>query len=181
MFLRSVKGKSRLIRQGMSHTSQAAKASHKMKFFIKDVFSKCDQIRSLMRIWSHLLKKSLMENFIFWTILTVFGNPGYAFVVLCMGVISFFAISFLSIFYLNYYFTAQKKKFSIKDFDFCSKYDQICSFLRIWSHLLKKFLRIHWRLLTILKISKKVFNVKCCLICKSVHILKAYLTHHTLR
>ena len=65
MFLRSVKEKSRLIRQGMSHTSQAAKASHKMKFFIKDVFSKCDQIRSLMRIWSHLLKKSLMENFIF--------------------------------------------------------------------------------------------------------------------
>ena len=149
MFLRSVKEKSRLIRQGMSHTSQAAKASHKMKFSIKDVFSKCDQIRSLLQIWSHLLKKSLMENFIFWTILTVFENPGYAFVVLCMGVISFFAISFLSIFYLNYYYTAQKKKFSIKDFDFCSKYDQICSFLRIWSHLRKKFLRIHWRLSTI--------------------------------
>ena len=32
-----------------------------MKFSIKDFFSKCDQIR----IWSHLLKKSLMENFIF--------------------------------------------------------------------------------------------------------------------
>ena len=28
-------------------------------FFIKDFFGKCDQI------WSHLLKKSLMENFIF--------------------------------------------------------------------------------------------------------------------
>ena len=37
----------------------------KMKFFIKDFFSKCDQIRSFLRIWSHLLKKSLMENFIF--------------------------------------------------------------------------------------------------------------------
>ena len=35
-----------------------------MKFFIKDIFSKCDQIRSL-RIWSHLLKTSLMESFIF--------------------------------------------------------------------------------------------------------------------
>ena len=30
-----------------------------MKFSIKDFFSKCD------KIWSHLLKKSLMENFIF--------------------------------------------------------------------------------------------------------------------
>ena len=32
---------------------------------MKDFFSKCDQIRSFLRIWSHLLKKSLMENFIF--------------------------------------------------------------------------------------------------------------------
>ena len=36
-----------------------------MKFSIKDFFSKCDKIRSLLRIWSHLLKKSLMKNFIF--------------------------------------------------------------------------------------------------------------------
>ena len=36
-----------------------------MKFSIKDFFSKCDQIRSFLRIWSHLLKKFLMENFIF--------------------------------------------------------------------------------------------------------------------
>ena len=39
-----------------------------MKFSIKDFFSKCDQIRSKLRIWSHLLKKSLMENFIFCTV-----------------------------------------------------------------------------------------------------------------
>ena len=32
---------------------------------MKDFFSKCDQIRSFLRIWSHLLKKSFMENFIF--------------------------------------------------------------------------------------------------------------------
>ena len=36
-----------------------------MKFSIKDFFSKCDQIRRKLRIRSHLLKKSLMENFIF--------------------------------------------------------------------------------------------------------------------
>ena len=36
-----------------------------MKFPIKDFFSKCDRIRSFLRIWSYLPKKSLMENFIF--------------------------------------------------------------------------------------------------------------------
>ena len=35
------------------------------KFSIKEFFSKCDQIRSFLGIWSHLLKKSLMEIFIF--------------------------------------------------------------------------------------------------------------------
>ena len=40
-------------------------AAQKLKFSIKDFFSKCDQILSLLRIWSHLLKKSLMENFSF--------------------------------------------------------------------------------------------------------------------
>ena len=37
----------------------------KMKFSVEDFFGKCDQIRSFLRIWSHLLKKSFMENFIF--------------------------------------------------------------------------------------------------------------------
>ena len=35
----------------------------KKKFFNKDSFSKCDQIHRKLRIWSHLLKKSLMEKF----------------------------------------------------------------------------------------------------------------------
>ena len=39
--------------------------AQKMKFSIKDFFSKCDQIHRNLRIWLHLLKKSLMENFIF--------------------------------------------------------------------------------------------------------------------
>ena len=33
-----------------------------MKFSIKDFFNKCDKILSFLRICSHLLKKSLMEN-----------------------------------------------------------------------------------------------------------------------
>ena len=32
-----------------------------MKFSIKDFFSKCNQIRSFLRIRSHLLKKSLQK------------------------------------------------------------------------------------------------------------------------
>ena len=39
-----------------------------MKFSIKEFFSKFDQIRRKLRIWSHLLKKSLMENFIFFVV-----------------------------------------------------------------------------------------------------------------
>ena len=36
-----------------------------MEFSIKGFFSKWDQIRRFLRIWPHLLKKSLIENFIF--------------------------------------------------------------------------------------------------------------------
>ena len=41
-------------------------------FSIKDVISKCDQIRSFLRIyWRNLLKKSFMENFIFGAVLVL--------------------------------------------------------------------------------------------------------------
>ena len=43
----------------LSHTAQ------KMKFSMKDFFSKCDKIRSFVWIGSHLQKKFFMENFIF--------------------------------------------------------------------------------------------------------------------
>ena len=39
--------------------------AQKMKFSIKDLFSKCDQIRRKLRIWSHLPIKSLMKTSIF--------------------------------------------------------------------------------------------------------------------
>ena len=85
-----------------------------MKFYVKDFFSKCDQIRSFLGIWSHLLKKSLMDNFIFCAVKSlksVRSSEDYA---------------------------AQKMKFLIKDFS--SKCDQIRRKLRIWSHLLEKSL-----------------------------------------
>ena len=39
--------------------------AQKMKFSIEDFFSRCEQVRRKLRIWSHLLKKFSMENFIF--------------------------------------------------------------------------------------------------------------------
>ena len=45
--------------------SDRVNTAQKIKFSIKDFFSKCEQIRSFLMIWSYLLNKSLMENFIF--------------------------------------------------------------------------------------------------------------------
>ena len=41
----------------------------KMKFSSNEFFSRCHQICSFLRIWSHLLKTSLMEKFIFCSVL----------------------------------------------------------------------------------------------------------------
>ena len=43
--------------------------TQKMKFSVKDFFSKCDQIRSFLWIWSPLFKKSLLEKFTFCAVL----------------------------------------------------------------------------------------------------------------
>ena len=45
--------------------------AQKMKFSINDFFSKDVQIRRKPRIWSHLLKKSLMEIFIFCIVISI--------------------------------------------------------------------------------------------------------------
>ena len=37
----------------------------KIRFSVKDLFCKCEQIRSLLQICSSLLKTSLIEKFIF--------------------------------------------------------------------------------------------------------------------
>ena len=46
-------------------SSNILNTTQKMKFSMKDLFSKCDQIRSFLWIWSHLLQKFFMENFLF--------------------------------------------------------------------------------------------------------------------
>ena len=57
--------------------------AQKLKFSVKYFFSKCDQIRSVLRIWSHLLKKSLMENFIFCTVLLANFSSSRSLLVAC--------------------------------------------------------------------------------------------------
>ena len=47
----------------------------KMKFSIKEFFIKCDQIRSFLRMWSHLLKKKLYEKLYFF-VQWLFGAHG---------------------------------------------------------------------------------------------------------
>ena len=53
--------------------------AQKMKFAIKYLFSKYDQICRKLQIWSHLLKKSLIENFTFCAVIVliklIFGVP----------------------------------------------------------------------------------------------------------
>ena len=45
-----------------------------MKFSIKNFFSKYDHIHSFLQIWSDLLKKFLMENFIFCAVNVLYNN-----------------------------------------------------------------------------------------------------------
>ena len=42
-----------------------------MKFSVKDFFSKCDQLSGFLRVWSRLLKISIMKNFIFCALLSL--------------------------------------------------------------------------------------------------------------
>ena len=46
-------------------TQQKGTTIQNMEFFIKDLFSKYDQILNKLRIWSHLLQQYLIEIFIF--------------------------------------------------------------------------------------------------------------------
>ena len=56
---------------------EATATVQKMKFFIKNFCSKCDQICRKLRIWSHLLKISLMENFIFCAVCVILRSWSY--------------------------------------------------------------------------------------------------------
>ena len=95
-----------------------------MKFSIKGFVSKSDQ--NWFWFWSHLLNKFLMENYSFCVVCSVKRCPEN------------FSQNSQENTCAGISFTAQKLKFSIKDFS--SKCEQIHSFLQIWSLLLKKIL-----------------------------------------
>ena len=65
----------------------------KMKFSNMDFFTECDQIRKKLLIWSNLLKKPLVENFIFCSVLneSVAGGPCF-----CHGLLQRFLNAVLS-------------------------------------------------------------------------------------
>ena len=46
--------------------------AQKKKFSVQNFLGKCDQIGKNLQIWSHLMKKSVMENFIFWAVTFMF-------------------------------------------------------------------------------------------------------------
>ena len=50
------------------HKNIVIHIAQKTKFCVEDFFSQCDQIRKAMGNWSHLLKKSLLENFNFFAV-----------------------------------------------------------------------------------------------------------------
>ena len=54
--------------------SQGIITAQKKNFSIKDFFRKCDQICSFLWIWSHLRKKSLIENLIFCAVYVSLGT-----------------------------------------------------------------------------------------------------------
>ena len=53
--------------------------AQKMKFSIKQFFSKCDQIRRKLWTSSHLLKKSIMKNFTFCAVVEL--QNGYSYLI----------------------------------------------------------------------------------------------------
>ena len=125
-----------------------------MKFSIMDFFSKCYQIPSFLRLWSHLLKKSLEENFIF------LCNDTVDITYVCLyAYISDFVSRSLSNILCD---TTQKMRFSIKDS--FSKCDQIRKKLWIWSHLLKKSLMGNFIFCAVWSLSAKIFSRKSFII-----------------
>ena len=96
------------------------------KFSIYDFFSKCDQICSFLRIWSHLLNKSLIENFIFCAVIQlIFGR--------------------------NYLFQYKKSKMEVLNFrEWCLKFFETEPWNCILTHILEKEKKIK------IKINKNV-------------------------
>ena len=85
-----------------------------MKFSIKDIFSKCNQIRSFLWIWSHLLKKSLMGNFIFCAVMIQSPLPFSLLFLLPSSVIFVLSGFHFSMLFLSIHFLLQPCSMPLK-------------------------------------------------------------------
>ena len=108
--------------------------AQKMKFSIKEFFSKCDQIRRKLWIWSHLLQKSLMENFIFCAV--VCSHMKRLRLVNCLD---FLYVCFVLLLELKWQdHNSQHHCFSLTSFIYCSFNIQILS------HFEFSYFYCHW-------------------------------------
>ena len=98
--------------------------AQKMKFTITDFFSNCDQIRSFLRIWSHLLKISVMKKFIFCAVgWGLFGNQKLETLTIDPNFISSYWWHILSFMYLLIWYC-----------NFCNTVFTTCFRWKNWQH-----------------------------------------------
>ena len=87
-----------------------------MKFSIKDFFSKCDQIGSFPLIWSDLLKKSLIENFIIFAVLALFRYKNH--IITSKSKKKIISVNYDRLLYGNLLVTFQAKEGDLENFFF---------------------------------------------------------------
>ena len=81
--------------------------AQKKKFSINDFSSKCERIRSFLRIWWHLLKESLIENLIFCAVpkltfgLLKVGSQDSVKLLLCRELVTLFCTWSIHITYIH--------------------------------------------------------------------------------
>ena len=88
-----------------------------MKLSIKDFYRKCEQIRRKLRICSHLLKKSIMENLMFCAVL-----------------------------WENVTEVVRDSKWCLNSREFSKWWERVCSLLQLYTNDIKGILKYLWNL-----------------------------------
>ena len=88
-----------------------------MKLSIKDFYRKCEQIRRKLRICSHLLKKSIMEN-----------------------------LMFCAVVWENVTEVVRDSKWCLNSREFPKWWERVCSLLQLYTNDIKGILKYLWNL-----------------------------------
>ena len=88
-----------------------------MKLSIKDFYRKCEQIRRKLRICSHLLKKSIMEN-----------------------------LMFCAVVWENVTEVVRDSKWCLNSREFSKWWERVCSLLQLYTNDIKGILKYLWNL-----------------------------------